>query len=410
MPPRALTFPVLLTGATGFIGRVVMRRLLRAGRPVLVLARGRGGRSAVDRVATAAGRVPDGPQLGVIEADLVHPGCGLAEASLRRLRATVETVIHCAGDATFFPEALPPFRAGHLDGPLGLLHGLRGGKLRHFAYLSTAYVCGQRTGTVLEHEGDVGQGFHNPYEQVKLEAEITLRRAGARQGVDVRVFRPSIVVGAAPETAGGCPSNLFFRFIRLVATVARLSNGREVPLRIAAAPQAGFHLVPVETVAAALVALADHPAAAGETCHLVVSDAPTQEAVLAIITGRLGLRGPRLLDARQTPLTHPSPLERKVERMLSGYREYLGQDVHFDDRIARRLLRQCGIEPPTLGPKAVQELIDLAIGAPALGEADFGERPGAGSRPAPGPQMFPGDRCQSQQATLTTDCASTVVC
>ncbi|MBI2114841.1 MAG: SDR family oxidoreductase [candidate division NC10 bacterium] len=343
-------------------------------------------------------------------ADLTHPGCSLAEATMRRLRATVETVIHCAGDPTFFPESPLAFRVGHMDGPLALLYRLRGGRLRQWAHLSTAYVCGRRTGTVLEQEGDVGQEFHNPYEQVKLEAETALRRAGDRQGVDVRVFRPSIVVGAAPETAGGCPSNLFFRFIRLMATIARLSNGADVPLRIAAAPRAGFHLVPVETVAAALVALADHPAAAGETCHLVVSNAPTQEAVLAIITGRLGLRGPRLLDARQTPFTHPSPLERKVERMLSGYREYLEQDVHFDDRIARRLLRQCGIEPPTLGPKAVQELIDLAIGAPALREADFGERPGAGSVPAPGPQMFPGDGCQSQQVTVTTDCASTVVC
>lgn len=366
--------PILLTGATGFIGRAIMRRLLRAGRPILALARSRGGQSADDRVAVAAGQVPDGILLDVVEADLTHPGCGLAEATMGRLRATVETVIHCAGDPTFFPESPLAFRAGHVDGPLALLHGLQGGRLRHWAQLSTAYVCGRRTGRVLEHEGDVGQGFHNPYEQVKLEAETGLRRAGARQGVDVRVFRPSIVVGAAPETAGGCPSNLFFRFIRLMATIARLSNGAEVPLRIAAAPQAGFHLVPVETVAAALVALADHPAAVGETCHLVVSDAPTQEAVLATITGRFGLRGPRLLDARQIPPTHPSPLERKVERMLSGYREYLEQDVHFDDRIARRLLRQCGIEPPTLGPKAVQELIDVALEAPVPGDTAFSER------------------------------------
>jgi nucleoside-diphosphate-sugar epimerase len=363
--------PILLTGATGFVGRAIMRRLLRAGRPILALARSRGSQSADDRVAVAAGQVPDGILLDVVEADLTHPGCGLAEATMRRLRATVETVIHCAGDPTFFPESPLAFRTGHVDGPLALLHGLQGGRLRHWAQLSTAYVCGRRTGRVLEHEGEEGQDFHNPYERVKLEAEAVLRRTGARFGVDVRVFRPGIVVGPAPETAGGSPSNLLLRFIRLMAAIARLSNGAEVSLRIAATPQARLHLVPVESVAAAVVALADHPEAAGETCHLVVSDAPTQAAVLAMLAGRLGLRGPRLLDPRHGPLPNPSPLERRVARMLVGYREYLEQDVQFDDRIALRLLRRCGIGPPILGAKTVQELIDLALETPAPVETAF---------------------------------------
>jgi len=55
---------------------------------------------------------------------------------------------------------------------------------------------------------------------VKLEAERVLRAAGAGAGVDVRVFRPSIVVGAAPATAGGIPSNLLQGFIWLLATLA----------------------------------------------------------------------------------------------------------------------------------------------------------------------------------------------
>ncbi|MBI2114842.1 MAG: SDR family oxidoreductase [candidate division NC10 bacterium] len=59
--------PILLTGATGFIGRAIMRRLLRAGRPILALARSRGSQSADDRVAVAAGQVPDGILLDVVE-------------------------------------------------------------------------------------------------------------------------------------------------------------------------------------------------------------------------------------------------------------------------------------------------------------------------------------------------------
>jgi len=234
----------------------------------------------------------------VVEADLTLPGCGLDDSERRRLRDTVETVIHCAGETIFFPEAMAPFRSGHIDGPLDLLRGLGGGRLRRWVHLSTAYVCGRRSGLVLEREGEVGQRFHNPYEQVKLESEAAMRRAGARLGVDVRVIRPSIVVGPAPETAGGHPSNLFFGFIRMVAALGKLSNGSEVPLRILASPRARFNIVPVDYVAAAAVALAAHPEGQGETFHVVASAAPTQEAMLAMIAERLSVRGLSLVDRR----------------------------------------------------------------------------------------------------------------
>lgn len=256
------------------------------------------------------------------------------------------------------------FRVGHIDGPLDLLHGLAGDRLHRWAQLSTAYVCGRRSGTVREDEGDVGQEFHNPYERVKLEAEAAVRREGARLGVDVRVFRPSVVVGEAPATPGGSPANLFFEFIRLVAALAELTDGAALPFRISAAPRARFNIVPVEYVAAAAVALAEHAEGAGETFHLVVSQAPTQAAVLDMIAGRFGLSGFSLVDSREGPLVDLSPLERLVGRMLSVYREYLEQDVRFDDTNCRRLLDRRGVPPAVLSPEVLHRLIDQALLTP----------------------------------------------
>jgi thioester reductase-like protein len=352
---------VLVTGVTGFIGREVVRHLLASGRRVVAMARSQSGEPAVTRVAKAVGHSPDGFCLNVVGADRTRPAGGLDEPARQHLRATVETVIHCAGDTIFFPDDMISFRAGHIDGSLTLLQALQGGQLRRWAHLSTAYVCGRRSGTVLEHDGDIGQGFHNPYEQVKLEAEEAVRGAGARLGVDVRVFRPSVVFGVAPETAGGHPSNRFFAFIRMLAALARFPNTADVQLRIAAAPQARFNIVPVEYVATAMVALAEHPDGFGETFHLVVSDPPTQETMLAMIAAYLGLRGLSLMDARHTQLENPSPLERNVARMGAIYLEYLTQDIHFDDRIARRLLDCSGVPRPTLLPDDVHRFLDQAL-------------------------------------------------
>ena len=68
-----------------------------------------------------------------------------AALSRRRLRDEVATVINCAGETVFFPEYPDRFRAGHVEGPLGLLEWLAEGRLTTWAQVSTAYVCGRRT-------------------------------------------------------------------------------------------------------------------------------------------------------------------------------------------------------------------------------------------------------------------------
>jgi nucleoside-diphosphate-sugar epimerase len=363
---------ILVTGATGFIGREVVGRLRGAGRPLAVLARARDGVDVRARVAAAVGDAAlEGAE--VVEGDLARPE-DVDPTALRRLRARVETVIHCAGDTSFTPEAHGPFLAAHVDGPVALLRGLAGGRLARWAQVSTAFVCGERTGVIRETETDVGQRFHNVYERAKLDAELKVRAVGRAAGVDVRVLRPSIVVGAAPTTAGGHPSNLFFAFIRLLAALARWPGGAEARLRVVAAPAAGFNIVPVDYVAAATTVLAEHPDASDGTFHLVVAPAPSQAAMLAMLVDRLGLRGVTLLDAAAQPLTDPSPLERRVARMLEAYRAYLTQDVRFDDTGARHVLQRCGIARPVLGPSEVHRLIDLALESDASAAASGAAR------------------------------------
>src|SRR5918999_1394075 len=170
-PPMTGAIPrdaVLVTGGTGFIGRHVLRELLARGRAVVTLARSRGGQPARQRVARVVGPAL-ASRVHVVEADLSQRGLGLTAQALREIRAGVATVVHCAGDATLFPDDLGAFRRIVVEGPVELLRRLAGGAIRRWAHVSTAFVCGRRGGRVLASEGDVGQVFRNPYERVKLE-------------------------------------------------------------------------------------------------------------------------------------------------------------------------------------------------------------------------------------------------
>jgi nucleoside-diphosphate-sugar epimerase len=212
---------------------------------------------------------------------------------------------------------------------------------------------------VRESEGDVGQDFHNPYERVKLEAEAALRAEAARSGVDVRVFRPSAVVGRPADTAGASPAALFFHFIRMVAALT--PAGGHLPLGIQAAAGARFNIVPVGYVARSLLALARCPEAAGGTFHLVVADAPRQDAMLAMLADALGVRGLALVEASARPAGLPAPLERRLRLGIARYRDYLGRDVHFDDANTRPLLTRCGLAPARLAAADVRRLVALAL-------------------------------------------------
>ena len=355
---------ILITGSTGFIGRHVTRRLYQAGRRVIALARSQGGVPGTNRLKSLLG-IPAGDNgLEMIESDLTQPGAGLGSSEVARLRANVHTVIHCAGDTSFFPQITADSRAIFIDAPLALLQALRPGRLERWCQLSTAFVCGRRGGAIFESEGTVGQKFHNPYEEIKLESEIALKEFCARFGIDLRILRPSVVIGPESSTQGGSPSSLLCQFIRLAATLSGRGKRAQLAVRIQGRPSAHFNIVPIEYVSAAIEVLSEQPAAAGGTFHLVVSQPPTQAAMLQMITSRVGGNGLRLIDERREPMLGASSLENRVARMLSPYREYLEQDVSFDDSAARSLLGPAGITCSRLDEKTIDDFVAMAWSQP----------------------------------------------
>jgi nucleoside-diphosphate-sugar epimerase len=365
---------ILITGATGFIGRHVTRRFLEAGRRVIALARTQGGFSGRKRLESILG-IPGGENgFEVIESDLTQPGAGLASSELGRLRANVQTVIHCAGETSFFPRATTASRAIFIDAPLALLQALVPGRLERWCQISTAFVCGRRCGAVFESEGAVGQKFHNPYEEIKLQSEIALTQSCRRVGIDLRILRPSVVIGPESSTQGGSPSSLLYQFIRLAAALAARGKGAEASVRLQARPAAQFNIVPIEYVSAAISTVANQSRLNGGTFHLVASSPPTQQAVLQMITSRLGVTGLKLIDAHCEPLERPSPLEKKVNRMLAPYYDYLVQDIRFDDTAALSLLKPLDVVCPTIDQGIMDRFIDNALANPARGYGANGDR------------------------------------
>jgi nucleoside-diphosphate-sugar epimerase len=300
---------VLLTGATGFVGKEILDRFLERGRRVYALVR-------AEDDAAAAARLAPHARLTALAGDIETPGLGLGRAP-----EDVTTIVHCAASVSF-DLSLEESRRINVDGTRHVLDfARRCERLQRLTYLSTAYVAGEPRRVFGEDELDVGQRFRNPYERSKFEAERMLRERGA--GMPLQILRPSIVVGDS-RTGRTSSFNVLYGPLKAFArgAVPAIPARRDSPVDI----------VPVDYVADRTVDLAER--GAGGTYHLVAGrNATTVGRLLDLTAAQLGRRPPAVLPpTAYRRLLHPW-LRRKHEalRRMEVYFPYFSMRVRFDD-------------------------------------------------------------------------------
>ncbi|HXA54212.1 MAG TPA: SDR family oxidoreductase [Solirubrobacteraceae bacterium] len=184
----------LITGATGFIGRHLVERLLanRPGKLYVLVRESSTGRleELTQRWARATGTAA-GKRIVPVVGDLRRPLLGLDQEQIAELRGKVEHFVHVAAiyDMTAPAERNAAANVGGTTHAVELARSLEVGCLHH---VSSIAVAGTYNGTFSEEMFDEGQKLPSPYHRTKLEAERIVRE---QPFVPWRVYRPAIVVG-----------------------------------------------------------------------------------------------------------------------------------------------------------------------------------------------------------------------
>ncbi|BBU23381.1 thioester reductase domain-containing protein [Mycobacterium xenopi] len=289
LPPAREGAPrdVLLTGATGFLGPFLLSSLLaRTSYTIHALVRATDAAHGLDRIVaslrraqlwSAAVEAEIRARVRVVCGDLAEPFLGVGEAAFRQLAESVDAIVH-NGALVNYVRTYDALRPTNVGGTWELLRLAMTGHRKAFHLVSSTFIYGWSTLPVVgeDYANEEMSGLDFGYSQTKWVAE-QLAFAAQRQGLDVRIYRPSLI---SPTSAGyGSQDDIYVRL-----TAFMIEHG----LAVNALNQ--ISLLPADLVAEHIVALMDLPAEAGTVFNMTADDYYNLTDVTRLLTERHGYR------------------------------------------------------------------------------------------------------------------------
>jgi len=254
---------VVVTGATGFVGRHLLARLLRDGHAV---------RGTV-WTGEPAVVLPEGVTAVPIEA--IGP-----ETEWGHLLAGVDTVFHLAARVHVMKEPggdpLMLYREVNVAGTERLARQAASAGVRRLVFLSSVKVHGEETREPYREDSPLAP--RDPYGISKMEGEDALRRIEREAGLEIVILRPPLVYGP------GVKAN----FLELLRCVDR---GWPLPL---ASTRNARSLIYVGNLVDALTRCGDDSRAAGKTYLISDGEDVSTSRLVRFMAAALG-RPPRLV-------------------------------------------------------------------------------------------------------------------
>lgn len=254
---------ILLTGASGFVGRAVVKTAQQRGLNI---------RSVFRSLSSAEGHP---------EAVLVSGLDGAADWS--HALQGVDVVIHAAARVHIMrEEALDPlaeYRRVNMEGTLNLARQAATVGVRRFVFISSIKVNGEATAPGHPFTADNTPAPEDSYGVSKAEAESQLKLVAQDTGMEVTIIRPPLIYG--PGVKGNFAS--LINWVRL-----------GVPLPFGGVTHNRRSLVGLDNLVDLILLCVDHPKAANQTFLISDGEDLSTTELLRKIGNALG-RSARLL-------------------------------------------------------------------------------------------------------------------
>lgn len=316
----------VLTGATGILGSWVLAEGIRRGYSPIAIMRDRSidaARGRLKSVLEIAGLRGAESDVDVVIGDSTKENLGLHDADVKRLHGSLDGLIHCAACTSFSPSQDEEVNATNIGGTTNVLQ-LAERTCAPLYHVSTAYVCGRRTGTVMESDLEHGAGYNNTYERSKNSAEQFVRTAFKTDQVRGAVFRPGIIVGAT-QSGRICQFSNFYSMLQAIEFGVRRAQRNGKVVRIAGDGACTKNLVPVDWAASQLWGAIEAEGPSCATYHLTNPAPPTMSFIVEWLNELFDDKGVRV---EMLPVLDES--DGLMQRATKPFEGYLLEEPVFD--------------------------------------------------------------------------------
>jgi len=342
-----------VTGATGFIGQLLVRKLLQRGKPIYVLVRkGSLAKLAALKEGWGAGDKDVVPVVG----DLAKRNLGLTDADLRKLKGKVEHFFHLAAIYDLKASATDQ-QAANVDGTRHAVQCAQAIAAGCFHHVSSIAAAGLYDGVFREDMFEEAEDLDHPYFKTKHDSEGVVRNECTRP---FRIYRPGFVVG---DSRTGYIDKIdgpyyFFKFIQ------RMRNMLPPWMPMIGIEGGRINIVPVDYVVDAMDFLAHRRGLDGKCFHLT-DPAPHRIGEVLNIFAKAA-HAPQMtmrLNARMfgfipAPILYGlgslSPIKRMVRAVLTDLGvpkdvfQFINWPTRYDNRDTVKALKGSGIAVPHL--------------------------------------------------------------
>jgi UDP-glucose 4-epimerase len=244
---------VVVTGASGFVGRALCRVLVEHGHRVTgIVRRARAAPEGVDEWVYTG---PEFADIGMHWPASAHDVHCVVHLAAR---------VHVMKDSATDPDAV--FRAVNVDGTLRVAEAAHRNGVRRIVFVSSIKAIAETDdGQPLGEDSPARP--QDPYGRSKRDAEIRLRQFGESMGLETVIVRPPLVYG--PEVRAN--------FLGMMDAISR---GMPLPLGAIAARRS---IVSVDNLVDALLRCSVDPRAAHECFHVADDEAPSVAELLRMV-------------------------------------------------------------------------------------------------------------------------------
>ncbi|MBM7701191.1 SDR family oxidoreductase [Metabacillus iocasae] len=345
---------IFLTGATGFLGKRLIKNLLTQDHHIYVLVRNKHKFHTLCQSLSSQ----QSTRLTAIYGDITKEKLGISDVDYERINEQIDAIYHMAALLSFDPADKDVTFNVNVDGTRNVLEFAKEIAAKKFFYVSTAYTLG-KSEQGYEQLYSTDRSFVNYYEESKCVSEHLV--FSYKEDFNVYIMRPAIIIGDSITGEADTSFALYglLKGLKLLKRkISRKDNWTSNMYRLLINPSTQSNFVPVDYVADVLTIGLTY--AQPNKIYNITNPHPLDHQVIFEIVKDV-LQFPNLKMVATADEATFSKEEHFVNEPLKVFHSYWNRSIIFESQHTKEMLEEANRNELNMDEEMLRRIISSFV-------------------------------------------------